>query len=256
MNPRNAIAVLLSASSASTTLSAPPVFEGFDNGPAGWVWADLNCGGPYLNPVSTGPVDWAATGGVPGGFISAPDPSANCYAFRAPAAFLGDLSAYLGGSLSFSVYSTLDNYDLERSVLLVGANGTTLAGIIPMPALNAWSSRSVTLTPASFRVNNQSGPPASAAQLDAVLADVAALYIPAEFGSIVAETVLLDNVLLRTACVADLAPPFGVLNFFDVAEFLSLFNAGSPPADIAEPFGTLDFFDVAAYIQRYNAGCP
>lgn len=241
---------------AQTARTAPPIFEGFDSGPAGWVWADLNCGGPYLSPIATGAVDWAATGGVPDGFISVPDPSANCYAFRAPGAFLGDLSAYLGGSLTFSVYSTLDNYNLERSVLLIGANGTTLAGVIPMPDLNAWSVRSVNLTPASFRVNNQAGPAASAAQLDAVLANVAAMYIPAEFGSIVAETVFLDNVLLRTACVVDLAAPFGVLNFFDVAEFLNLFNAGSPLADIAAPFNTLNFFDVAAYIQRYNAGCP
>jgi hypothetical protein len=250
------LTLLLAVCLAETAHAAPPIFEGFDAGPADWVWADLNCGGPYLNPISTGPVDWAAVGGVPDGYISAPDPSSNCYAFRAPASFRGDLSAYRGGSLTFSVYSTLDNYDLERSVLLVGANGTTLAGVIPMPDLNAWSVRSVTLAPASFRVNNQAGPAASAAQLDAVLADVAALYIPAEFGSIVAETVFLDNVLLRTACVVDLAPPFGVLNFFDVAEFLSLFNAASPVADIAAPFNTLNFFDVAAYIQRYNEGCP
>ena len=54
----------------------------------------------------------------------------------------------------------------------------------------------------------------------------------------------------------DLAPPFGVLNFFDVAEFLNLFNAASPLADIAEPFNTLNFFDVAEYIRRYNEGCP
>lgn len=257
--PRRTAAVYLAlclSPTALPALGAPPIFEGFDDGPADWVWADLTCGGPYLNPISTGPVDWAATGGVPGGFISAADPSSNCYAFRAPAAFLGDLSAYLRGSLTFSVYSTLDNYTLERSVLLVGANGTTLAGIIPMPDLNAWSVRSVNLSPASFRVKNQAGPAATPAQLDAVLANVAAMYIPAEFSSIVAETVFLDNILLRTACVVDLAPPFGVLNFFDVAEFLSLFNAASPLADIAEPFGTLNFFDVAAYIQRYNEGCP
>jgi hypothetical protein len=132
----------------------------------------------------------------------------------------------------------------------------TLAAPIQVPALNAWSVRSVTLAASSFRVNSQSGPPATQAQLQGVLANVANLYIPAEFGSIIAETVLLDNILLRTSCVIDLAPPFGVLNFFDVAEFLNLFNAASPLADIAEPFNTLNFFDVADYIRRYNEGCP
>jgi hypothetical protein len=236
--------------------SAPPVFEGFDDGANGWVWADMNCGGPYLNPVATGLVIWYAAGGIPGGHISAADPSGNCYYFRAAPAFTGDLSAYLGGTVGFSIFSTLDNYTLERSVLLVGANGVTLAAPIQVPALNAWSVRSVTLAASSFRVNSQSGPPATQAQLQGVLANVANLYIPAEFGSIIAETVLLDNILLRTSCVIDLAPPFGVLNFFDVAEFLNLFNAASPLADIAEPFNTLNFFDVADYIRRYNEGCP
>lgn len=59
-----------------------------------------------------------------------------------------------------------------------------------------------------------------------------------------------------TPCPADLAEPFGELNFFDLAAFLSLYNAGDAAADLAEPFGQLNFFDVAAYLASYNAGCP
>jgi plastocyanin len=55
---------------------------------------------------------------------------------------------------------------------------------------------------------------------------------------------------------ADLAAPFGALNFFDVAAYLSLFNAGDPDADLAAPFGTLNFFDLSAYLGVFNAGCP
>jgi hypothetical protein len=55
---------------------------------------------------------------------------------------------------------------------------------------------------------------------------------------------------------ADVAGPFGELNFFDVAAFIGLFNAGDDTADIAAPFGSLNFFDVAAYIGLFNAGCP
>lgn len=58
------------------------------------------------------------------------------------------------------------------------------------------------------------------------------------------------------ACPADLAEPFGALNFFDLAAFLSLFQNGDPAADLAAPFGTLNFFDVSAYLAAYNAGCP
>lgn len=61
----------------------------------------------------------------------------------------------------------------------------------------------------------------------------------------------------ETPCPADLAAPFeGVLNFFDVAAYIGLYNANDPAADLAAPFGVLNFFDVAAYISLYNAGCP
>lgn len=54
---------------------------------------------------------------------------------------------------------------------------------------------------------------------------------------------------------ADLAAPVGLLNFFDIAAFLDLYNSGNPLADIAEPVGTLNFFDISAFIDLYNAGC-
>lgn len=58
------------------------------------------------------------------------------------------------------------------------------------------------------------------------------------------------------ACPADLAEPFGTLNFFDVAAFIALYNAQDPAADLAAPAGVFNFFDVAAFIAAYNAGCP
>jgi len=58
------------------------------------------------------------------------------------------------------------------------------------------------------------------------------------------------------SCPADLAPPIGVLNFFDVAAFIGLFSAQDPAADLAEPFGVWNFFDVAAFLDAYSAGCP
>lgn len=56
--------------------------------------------------------------------------------------------------------------------------------------------------------------------------------------------------------VADLAEPFGVINFFDISAYITLFNAGDIQADLAAPFGSLNFFDVAEYINLFNAGCP
>lgn len=55
---------------------------------------------------------------------------------------------------------------------------------------------------------------------------------------------------------ADLAPPLGVLNFFDLSTYLARFNAGDPAADVAAPFGVLNFFDLSTYLGIFNAGCP
>ncbi|MFK7884182.1 MAG: GC-type dockerin domain-anchored protein [Phycisphaerales bacterium] len=60
----------------------------------------------------------------------------------------------------------------------------------------------------------------------------------------------------RPRCLADLAAPFGTLNFFDVATYISFYNSADPAADLAAPFGSFNFFDVAAFIGFYNAGCP
>lgn len=52
---------------------------------------------------------------------------------------------------------------------------------------------------------------------------------------------------------ADLAPPFGVFNFFDLAAYLDLYNAGDPAADY-DANGQLNFFDLGTFLSLYNAG--
>ena len=56
-------------------------------------------------------------------------------------------------------------------------------------------------------------------------------------------------------CAADINGD-GLLNFFDLAGYLELYNSGDPAADLAAPFGIINFFDLAAYLDLYNAGCP
>ncbi|MEM9374169.1 MAG: GC-type dockerin domain-anchored protein [Planctomycetota bacterium] len=63
-------------------------------------------------------------------------------------------------------------------------------------------------------------------------------------------------------CPVDLFPPGandGVVNFFDLSEYIGLFNAGDPGADFfppASPDGQLNFFDVSQYLADFAAGCP
>jgi len=65
------------------------------------------------------------------------------------------------------------------------------------------------------------------------------------------------GVSLDPGCnVADLVPPYGVLDFFDVAQFLAAFSSMQPEADLVVPFGVWDFFDVVAFLGEFSAGCP
>jgi hypothetical protein len=47
----------------------------------------------------------------------------------------------------------------------------------------------------------------------------------------------------------------GILDFFDVSAFISLFNDQNPEADFNGD-GYFDFFDVSAFINAFNQGCP
>lgn len=58
----------------------------------------------------------------------------------------------------------------------------------------------------------------------------------------------------ESICAPDLTND-GVLDFFDVAEFLDLFSAQNPLADFAAD-GVLDFFDVAEFLDQFSQGCP
>ncbi len=55
---------------------------------------------------------------------------------------------------------------------------------------------------------------------------------------------------------ADIAEPFGQLDFSDVVGFLNAFGAMGPEADLAEPFGQWDFSDVVAFLGEFAGGCP
>ncbi len=68
-----------------------------------------------------------------------------------------------------------------------------------------------------------------------------------------------NRVLVRvlSSCnAADLAEPFGQLDFSDVIAFLTAFGAMDGAADLAEPFGQWDFSDVIAFLTAFGAGCP
>jgi hypothetical protein len=60
--------------------------------------------------------------------------------------------------------------------------------------------------------------------------------------------------LYATPCRADTNSD-GVLNFFDVSQFLSWYAAGNFRADLI-PDNAFNFFDVSQFLNEYTAGCP
>ena len=59
-----------------------------------------------------------------------------------------------------------------------------------------------------------------------------------------------------TGNIADLVPPFGVLDLADIQAFVDGFLNQDPIADLAAPFGVLDLADVQAFTQAFLNGIP
>lgn len=78
------------------------------------------------------------------------------------------------------------------------------------------------------------------------------LFRPGSPASLVASATVPEA---AADCVADFNDD-GNVNFFDVSDFITAFNAQDASADIAAPFGAWNFFDVSDYIGAFNAGCP
>jgi hypothetical protein len=174
------------------------VTSSFDTDNGGWtgVTADIATSGI---PLQTTPaLAFHATGGHPGGYASMTDPDAFDMFFRAPANFLGDQSAAVGGTLQFDTITDLSR-DYNGADVVIKGNGKVLVYDIAPTAGTDWSSVSVALLPsANWRLNTLNGPAAGIADFQAVLANVSELWITAEYHAGVAETTGLDNVSVTT----------------------------------------------------------
>jgi len=177
---------------------------GFDEGPQGWMVADLSTGGPYHPPVGIYSVSHHSAGGCAGGYISRVDPSSQSFSFMMPVDQLPEGQAWAGGRLDFCLRSTHQTWTSEALVVLAAADGTVLRAPIPMPTSD-WSTYRLDLLPAAFR--DDTGLPPEAGRFNQLLGQLEAVYILAEYGEQVQETTALDEVRLRPACPDQLEAP-------------------------------------------------
>lgn len=174
--------------------AAPVVSSTFDSNSEAWLVAG---DGPNTAVV------YLPAGGNPGGAIQRADLTDGYMHFQAPAKFLGNLSAYYNGTLSYDLLQTVPFNDPEwfYRELIEGAGMLILntAGLPPNTA--NWVHRSVALNAAAgwiavASLNDYIGTPITEAQFQAVLANVTALYITGDLIS-GADLATLDNVTLQ-----------------------------------------------------------
>jgi hypothetical protein len=189
------VAGLVLASAASAGFAQTIASSSFDTSAEGWV-------------AQNGAMNfqWLSSGGDPGGFIQAADVGGHgLWFFNAPSAFLGNDSSAYGGTLSYSILSvpTTPINGTYASVQLLGANNVLLAYAGGTNPTANWSSKTVSLVAdGNWRIGSVSGAAATAADMQGVLGNLAALRINGDFVEAV-ETTGLDSVVLTAAAVPE-----------------------------------------------------
>ncbi|HEY1683857.1 MAG TPA: laminin B domain-containing protein [Tepidisphaeraceae bacterium] len=213
----------LSAAKAGTLASST-----FDTNVDGWAALDISGTSPTgaVPPVdATYSVDYHATGGNPGGYISETDQSTGTYYYNAPSKFLGDQSSAENGTLSFDIMDTEGSNSLglntaESPVILVGTTESLYLPDETSMSTTAFETLSFTLAPGNhFTVNSQGGTAATAADFASVLGNLQAVYILGDYYDNT-ETSSLDNVALTMATVTVPTPaalPAGAILFATLA---------------------------------------
>lgn len=192
-----ALCLLALAAVASAPCRADPiVLSNFDTDAEGWT---------VVNDNSTA-VTWVSTGGSPGGHIRNTDGRTGIsWYFNAPAKFLGDQSAAYGGTLTFNQSQTPFTAGLGEDVILVGTNALSLYYDNAQNAAGypVWTSFQIALDDtAPWRVTG-TGALATQAQIQSVLASLAALRIRGEYSSVGNDTGYLDNVALNASPIPE-----------------------------------------------------
>jgi len=183
---------------AGASRGAAEIASTFDADTDGWSGVTSATGSPAWPTSTSGlAVEFSASDGSPPGSIRLSDPNNHWTYFRAPSKFLGDMSAYVGGTLSFDSRAVVGGSTAnEAEVVLMGAGLVLLhEALSTLPS--AWTTLSVPLSEGNWRVADTfNGALANDAQIAAVLDNLQELWINAEYYFPVVETIALDNVRL------------------------------------------------------------
>lgn len=181
----------------SVFLASAAIVSTFDTNAEGWTVTGYD-----LAALPVPGVTHQSPGGNPGGYITTSDPGDPVPFFTAPAAFHGNLSAYINGTLFFDIRTpqAVGAETSIREVVRLHGNGLILSFNLTVPA-STWTSKNVPLiASAGWRIddstwaNHTSGAAASQAQLLSALSNVTQLQILADWIGGANDITDLDNV--------------------------------------------------------------
>ena len=193
----------------SAGVFAAPVFAqtwNFDASAQGWTLFDAIGSGNYAS-MGTGSLTWNATGGNPGGFVSAIDPSSGSFMFQAPISGV-NYSAFNGGLLKFSLQTdqTPDFIDDAVIVFKGGAGGLTIVSSLGVLPGVSFTNYSLGLNASAFHLNNLAGAVVTTSQFADVLGNLNVFLIDGEFHNGISETTGLDSVAFSAPVVGTAVP--------------------------------------------------
>ncbi len=164
----------------------------------GWRVGDADSSATVENPT------YHATGGNPGGYISATD-DYGTVAFFAPSKYLGNQLGDYGSNLTFDLRAELGNDGTSYAGVFLFGNGQVISRAITPPGTSTYTSYTVGLTETGWNFYSSGGNQGTTAvtltQFRTVLSNLTGLAIQADWktGSDLTD---LDNVVLNgTAAV-------------------------------------------------------
>lgn len=192
MKTKSILFTLLSIIGLSQIASAMfSISSTFDFDDEGWV---------VSGDATSATPDYNATGGNPGGFLSADDNVAGgVWYWDAPVKFLGNQSFSFGETLSFDLAQSVVANQFNASDVIIDSTSGSLHFDTNTNPGTSFTSYSIVLSDsADWRLTSLGGAVATNVQIQAVLANITRLRIRGEFRT-GADTGSLDNVILTSS---------------------------------------------------------
>lgn len=164
------------ALAAAPAVGTASLVSTFDSGDEGWTVGSSQ-GSDGVTSLA-----WDASGGNPGGAITATDiGNEGGWWFVAPGAWAGDWTAYLGGTVAFGVFAmggqdTKLNPPVEALVFVLADGGRLRAKDASGAVIGNWVTAEITLTADRFNLTNS-----AYTSFEEALAHVTGLVIPGDF---------------------------------------------------------------------------